>query len=167
MVKSLATRAFVRLQAAFRPSTLKAYTSMFRTFMCFCVFVDLDVCHLDVHGILAYLECLHFNKVSVNMISNHLAAIKAKLIVLGLNPSPLDHKKVKYYIRALKLNRPITVTSHNIITVRMLLKIVYQCDYIYIWVKYSRLCFYLHFSDFLGCLTSPHILSPHLISLDI
>ena len=131
MVKSLATRASVRLQGAFRPSTIKAYTAMFRVFMCFCVFVDLDVNHLDVDGILAYLECLNFNKVSVNMISNHLAAIKAKFIVLGLNHSPLDHQKVKYYIRALKLNIPISVTSHNIITVQMLLKIVYQCDYLY------------------------------------
>ena len=141
MVKSLATRASVRLQAVFRPSTDKAYTAMFRVFMCFCVFVDRDVNHLDVDGILAYLECLHFNKVSVNMISNHLAVIKAKFIVLGLNPSPLDHRKVKYYIRALKLNRPISVTSHNIITVQILLEIVYQCDYLYIWVKSSRLYF--------------------------
>ena len=126
VVKSLATRASVRLQAAFRPSTVKAYTSMFRTIMSFCVFVN-----LDVNGILAYLECLNFNKVSVNMIMNHLSAIKAKLVVLGLNPSPLDHKKIKYYLRALKLNRPISVTSHNIITVHTLLKIVYQCDYLY------------------------------------
>ena len=96
MVKSLATRASVRLQAAFRPSTVKAYTAMFRVFMCFCVFVDLDVNHLDVDGILAYLECLHFNKVSVNMISNHLAAIKAKFIVLGLNPSPLEKSSITF-----------------------------------------------------------------------
>ena len=75
-VKSLATRASVRLQAAFIPSTVKAYTSMFRTFMCFCVFVNLDVSNLDVDGILAYLECLNFNKVSVNMIKNRLNCLR-------------------------------------------------------------------------------------------
>ena len=159
MVKSLATRASVRLQAAFRPSTVKAYTAMFRTFMCFCVFVDLDVSHLDVDGILAYLECLNFNKVSVNMISNHLAAIKAKLIVLGLNPSPLDHRKVKYYIRALKLNRPISVTSHNIITVQRLLKIVYQCDYLYMGKVFKAVFLVAFFGFFMLSNLSPHSLT--------
>ena len=57
--------------------------------------VNLDVSNLDVDGILACLECLNFNKVSVNIIMNHLAAIKAKLVVLGLNPSLLDHQKMK------------------------------------------------------------------------
>ena len=71
------------------------------------------------------------NQVSVNMISNYLSDIRAKFVVLGLNPSALDHKKVKYYIRALKLNRPMSVTTHNIITLDMLLKIVHQCDLLY------------------------------------
>ena len=115
--------------------------------MFLCVF-DLDVSNLDVGGTLAYLKCLNFNKVSVNMISNHLVAIKAKLIVLGLNPSPLDHRKVKYYIRALKLNRPISVTTHNIITVHMLLKIVYQCDYLYMGKVFKALFLVTFFGFF-------------------
>ena len=90
----------------------------------------MDVCNLDVSHILAFMECLNANQVSVNMIGNYLAAIKAKLVVLGLNASPLDHRKVKYYVRALKLNRPISVTVHNIISLDILLQIVQQCDYI-------------------------------------
>ena len=144
-MESLATSATVRLQAAFRPSTIKAYTSVFRTFMCFCVFVNLNVVNLDVDGILAYMECLNANHVCVNMIANHLAKIKAKLVVLGLNPTPLDHKKIKYFkdLRSLKLNRSNCVTSHNIISVDMLLKIVYRCDYLYMdKVLRSGYCFH-------------------------
>ena len=79
--------------------------------MCFCVFVNLNVVNLDVDGILAYMECLNANHVCVNMIANHLAKIKAKLVVLGLNPTPLDHKKIKYFkdLRSLKLNRSIVL----------------------------------------------------------
>ena len=66
---------------------------------------------------------------SLCKLSNYLAAIKAKLVILGLNISPLDDRKV--LCRALKLNRPINVTNHNIISLDILLKIVHQCDYIY------------------------------------
>ena len=99
--------------------------------MSFCIYLKVDVCNLNVSHVLAFMECLNANQVSVNMISNYLAAIKAKLVVLGLNILPLDERKVKYYVRALKLNRPINVTVHNIISLDILLKIVHQCDYIY------------------------------------
>ena len=95
--------------------------------MCFCIYLNVDVAKLDVDGILAFMECLHANQVSINMIVNYLSAIRAKLVVLGLNPSPLDDKKVKFYVRALKLNRPMSVTTHNTISLDMLLKIVHQC----------------------------------------
>ena len=93
------------------------------------------------------------------MIMNHLAAIKAKLVVLGLNPSPLDHKKIKYYLRALKLNRPISVTSHNIITVHMLLKIVYQCDYLYMDKVFKAVFLAAFFGFFRLSNLAPHSLT--------
>ena len=52
----------------------------------------MDVAKLDVDGILAFMECLNTNQVSVNMIVNYLSAIRAQLMVLGLNPSPPDDK---------------------------------------------------------------------------
>ena len=64
----------------------------------------MDVGKLDFDGILAFMECLHANQVSVNMIINYLTAIRATLVVLGLNPLPLDDEKIKYYVRALKLS---------------------------------------------------------------
>ena len=67
---------------------------MFETFMCFCIYLNVDVCNLNVNHILAFMECLNTNQVSVNMISNYLAAIKTKLVVLHLNASPLDDRKI-------------------------------------------------------------------------
>ena len=155
-LKNLATKASSRLQGAFRPSTARAYTTMFRTFMCFCVYLNLNVKNLDVHGILAFMECLHVNQVSVNMISNYLSAIRAKLVVLGLNPSALDHKKVNYYIRALKLNRPMSVTTHNIITLDMLLKIVHQCDLLYMGAVFKAVFLVAFFGFFRLSNLAPH-----------
>ena len=80
-------------------------------------------------------------------------------MVLGLNPSPLDHKKIKYYLRDLKLNRPISVTSHNIITVHMLLKIVYQCDYLYMGKVFKAVFLAAFFGFFRLSNLAPHSLT--------
>ena len=96
------------------------------------------------------------NQVSVNMILNYLSAIRAKLVVLGLNPSALDHKKVKYYIRALKLNRPMSVTTHNIISLDMLLKIVHQCDLLYMGIVFKAVFLVAFFGFFRLSNLAPH-----------
>ena len=153
---SLAMKATTRLQGAFRPSTAKAYATMFRTFVCFCVYLSVDVRNLDVEGILAFMECLHVNQVSANMIANYLAAIRAKLVVLGLNPSPLDHKKVKYYVRALKLNRPMSVTTHNIISPEVLLQIVNHCDRLYMRTVFKAVFLVAFFGFFRLSNLAPH-----------
>ena len=124
------------------------------------------MCNLNVSHILAFMECLNANQVSVNMISNYLAAVKAKLVLLGLNTSPLDDRKIKYSVRALKLNRPINVTVHNIISLDILLKIVHQCDYIYMG-KVFKAVFLVAFFRLSDYPTLPHIPSVPLISLDI
>ena len=84
---------------------------------------------------------------------------KAKLVVLGLNTSPLDDRKIKYYVRALKLNRPINVTVHKIISLDILLKIVQQCDYIYM-CKVFKAVFLVAFLGFFKLSN----LAPHYFS---
>ena len=53
----------------------------------FCVCVCMKVVTGDVHvGVLQdFLECLHVNNVSVNMVCNYLSACKAKFIMCGLS----------------------------------------------------------------------------------
>ena len=165
-LNNLTTAATARLQGAFRPTTAKAYSSMFRTFMCFCIFLEVNVCNLNVSHILAFMECLNVNQVSVNMISNYLAAIKANLVVLGLNTVPLD-RRVKYYVRALKLNRPICVKVHNIVSIDILLQIVHQCDHIYMGKVFKAVFLVAFFGFFRLSNLAPHSFSSFDIWLGV
>ena len=76
---------------------------MFRTFVSFCVYTSIAVESIDVSDLLAFLKCLKHNEISVNMLANYLAAIKAKFSVLGFNASVLDDKRLKYYLRSISL----------------------------------------------------------------
>ena len=40
----------------------------------------------------------------------------------------LDHTKVKYFLKCLRINRPVVVTPHNIITISCLVDISLACD---------------------------------------
>ena len=86
---------------------------------------------IDVNGLLAFLECLKHNEISVNMLANYLAAIKANFNVLGLNAAILDDKRLKYYLRSIKLYRPVCLFTKNIVSVEILHKIVLCCDTLY------------------------------------
>ena len=85
-----------RLNSAFRPSTEEAYTSTFRVFIGFCVYMKVATDDVHVGVLLAFLECLHVNNVSVNMVCNYLSAIRAKFIMCGLFTILLD-KKLHYF----------------------------------------------------------------------
>ena len=87
-LENLTSQAMARLNTAFRPPTQAAYTSMFRVFVAFCVYMKVAMVDVHVGVLLAFLECLHVNKVSVHMVCNYLSAIKAKFICLGY---PLWH----------------------------------------------------------------------------
>ena len=81
--------------------------------------------------ILAYLEYLVRNNVSVNIVANHVSAIKPKFIMYDLDYAILDHPKVRYFIRSLKINRPLTVVKRNILSLQVLKSLVHECNYIF------------------------------------
>ena len=115
---------------AFRPKTHRAYESMFRTFVAFCLFTKSSLIHINVKVVLSFLECLVANECSASMIANYVSAIKASFIMYDLPFETLDHPKVKYFLKALRINRPITTTSHNVITISHLLEISKPCDFL-------------------------------------
>ena len=86
---------------------------------------------VDANTLLAFLECLTYNKTSVNMLANYLAAIRANFNLLGLNSASLDDKRLKYYIKSIKVNRPVCLSTKNVISVEILQKIVACCDTLY------------------------------------
>ena len=57
------------------------------------------------------------------MVANHVSAIKANLTLCHLNFSICDHPNVKYFIRSLRINRPLLAVYHNIIDIPMLKRI--------------------------------------------
>ena len=67
---------------------------------------------VNVKVILSFLECLVANKCSCGMIANYVSAIKALFILYDLPFTVLEHRKVKYFLKALKINRPLSVKSH-------------------------------------------------------
>ena len=51
-------KASSRLYLAFRPKTYKAYTTMFKTFVPFCIFTKSCLENANVKIVLSFLECL-------------------------------------------------------------------------------------------------------------
>ena len=111
----LSKKAASRTHAAFRPKTRQAYFRMFKIFLAFCICMDVSVARVDVKVILSFLECLIGNKCSVAMISNYLSAIKACFVLYDLPFHILDHPRIKYFQKSVKIIGPLTLISHNII----------------------------------------------------
>ena len=73
-----------RLHMAFRPKTHRAYESMFRTFVAFCLSTKSLLIRTNVKVVLSFLECLVANECSASMIANYVSAIKASFIMYDL-----------------------------------------------------------------------------------
>ena len=99
-----------------------------RPFVAFCIFTKSCLENANVKVILSFLECLVSNAVSSCMLANYVSAIKANFILYDLPFQVLDHPKVKYFIKAVKINRPPALKSHNIISIPMLIDLSLACD---------------------------------------
>ena len=63
------------------------------------------------------------------MMANYVSALKANFVLYDLPFEVLDHPKVKYFVKALKINRPLAITSHNVITILILIQISEPCGF--------------------------------------
>ena len=113
----------MRIQDAFRPKTKRAYMRMFQVFVAFCVIMEVALLDVSVKVIVSFLECLVANNCSASMVANYVSAIKTKFIVFDLNFHVCDHPKVKYFVKSIKINRPLSAVYHNIIDIPMLKRI--------------------------------------------
>ena len=128
---SLASSALQKTQQAFRPSTKKAYMVMFRLFVAFSVFMHFHVTQTGVYHLLVYLEFWSTSQVSAASITNHISALKPMFTIFSLDISPFHDQKIKYFNRALVLDRPFKASLTKIIDIPMLHKIVQQCNFMY------------------------------------
>ena len=136
----LATGARKRLQQAFRPKTQACYNILFRTFVAFCVVLQLSLNDINIEHVLSYLEYLTRNGVSFHMLANHVSAAKAQFTVRGLNHKVWSHGTVKYFLKSIRINRPMKIVKKNVMDVDTLNKLIHLCDST--WGKYSKLCFF-------------------------
>ena len=81
--------------------------------------------------LLVYLEFLVRNNFSPSHIANDLAGIKAHFVYHSLPVGMFDDLKIKYFIRSLRLDAPLSVTIHKVIDTSFLKGIVTQCDSMY------------------------------------
>ena len=91
-----------------------------KVFVAFCVFMKVALSDVSIKVIVSFLECLVANECSASMVANYMSVIKANFIVFDLNFHVCDHPKVKYFIKSIKINRPLSVVHHNIIDISML-----------------------------------------------
>ena len=94
----------------------------------FCMFAKVPLSEISVSVALSYLEFLVENDVSVNIIKNHIAAIKAMCIVHNLEYGAWEHPKVSYFVKSLRLHRPMALPKRNIIDINTLKKMVLLCN---------------------------------------
>ena len=127
-LRSLSRRATHRTQEAFRPKTRQAYTKMFKVFLAFCIYMGVASVEIDVNVILSFCECLVANNCTASMVSNYLSAIKANFVLYNMSFSLLDHPRMRYFQKSIRIHRPLTLTPHNIIDLSMLEKISRACD---------------------------------------
>ena len=147
-----------RIKAAFRPKTRRCYEILFRLFVGFCLCSGVDLCSLDLSCVIAYLEFLVKNKVSVNMIANHVSALKAQFIMYGLPFHILQHPKIRYFQKSLKINRPPSSVTRNIISLPILSTLVHQCS----TIPFGRVFKSIFLIAFFGFLRVSN-LAPHAI----
>ena len=123
----LASKASHRSLQAFRPKTRRAYDSMFRVFVAFCIFSGVLLVDVNVKVIVAFLECLVQNQCSSAMVENYVSAIKASFVLYELPFVVFNHPQITYFIKSLKINRPLTLRPQNLIDLPMLRRISIAC----------------------------------------
>ena len=89
---------------------------------------------VKVFHILSSLEYLCRNSVSYNMIANYHSAIRENRIVRSLPYKCLDQPEVNYFMKFVRINRPIKFTKRNIIDIPTLCRMVNACDKLYLGI---------------------------------
>ena len=88
--------------------------------MAFSICANVKIRHLSISEALSYLEFLVDNKTSAHMISNHVSATRAMFVLYDLPYQLWDHPKIKYFIKSVKIARPLALPKKNVIDLNTL-----------------------------------------------
>ena len=153
------SRSWCQIAKCLQPKTAKCYSLLFRTFMAFVIYIKVKVSQVDCQVILSFLELLAKQNTSVHMVANYIAAIKAKFMIFGLQFWVLDDPRIKYFLKSLKVNRPLCINRRNIMDIHTLKKLVLLCDNIHMGLVYKA----IFLTAFFGFLHLSN-LTPHSVS---
>ena len=123
----LATLASKRLMHGFRPSTFQQYQRMWKDFVTFQVVAGLPHYQVNTEILLSFMEFLHSNGLSANHIANYMAALRALHILFALQTDPFKDERIPLFLKALKLQAPLSITARSHIDINTLSSIVTLC----------------------------------------
>ena len=160
------------MHQAFAESTRRSYAAMFRNFLAFLAFLNVQPHLVSPPHNLAFLEFLVFNKVSHSQISNYLAAIKANFSMFALDTTPFFDQRIKYFTKAVARCAPLTVKLKAIIEPPLLITIIQKCEYLYMGYVFKAAILLAYFAFFRISNLVPHTIASydtlkHLARADI
>ena len=85
---------------------------------------------VDISVMLTFMEYLHSQNCKVASISNYMAALRAFFILYDLPTTIFKDQKIQYFIKVLKLNRPLHLRNTPIFTEHIVSETVQVCTYI-------------------------------------
>ena len=138
--------ALKRLHSGFRPATALQYNRFFRDFLQFLELVQVPTNQVNTLILLSYMEYLHQKGQSHANISNRLTGIRSSFIIYGLNTEAFRDERIPLFVKALRINAPLSLKSQKIITIHMLQQILQICDSLTDPVLFKALYLFTFFS---------------------
>ena len=78
--------------------------------------------------LLSFMEFLYYNGLSTNHIANYMAALRALHILFTLKTDPFKDDRIPLFLKALKLQAPLSIPTRSHIDIDTLSSIVALCD---------------------------------------
>ena len=153
---SLSGAASKRLQAAFRPKTAQCYALLFRTFVAFSIIMKVSLYDISTQLVVCFLEYLASQGTSVHMVANYISALRAKLVIYQLNYAVVDHPQIRYFIKAMKINRPLSVPRRNVMSISDLKVLIGKCKDISMGLVYKAVFLVAYFGMLRLSNMAPH-----------
>ena len=123
----LMDNAWHRIDQAYRPSTLAAHTTHFKTFLAYLIFMKLPV-QISVHNVLTFLEYLYCRQISPAVLKNYVSSIRNMGTKFLLDVSPLSHFAIYRYLKSVFINSQFAPSPKGIFDIKTMYHISISCD---------------------------------------
>ena len=121
--------AWSRIDKAYRLSRTTAHRTHLRTYLSFLCFTNSPFI-ITLSNILAFLEYLYQNNISLKVIKNYLSSISTMAKFYQINHPDIFHPSVARYVRCISINSSFQPTPRGIFDVKILYTILVSCDQI-------------------------------------